>query len=360
MASIPASHDMYWTPRARGATLIPFGNLPRGWKKVATQAYGSAAASHDPWASPPPMPVPRRELRKLQQRSDGPALRFLAGHVAVALCTGGLVYLTAGSLLLLVPAMFLHGLVLVFLFAPMHECTHGTAFRRRWLNSAVGSTCGFVLLRSSLYFKYRHADHHTYTQDPSRDPDLVPMPGNARLYIAQVLGAQIWPKLVGALYRSAAGRYNALEQRFIPENERGRVSREARVLISLYLVIAVGSVATGSWPLLLIYWIVPRVMAEPVLRLVRLAEHTGMEENPDPLSNTRTTLTNRIIRFLYWNMPYHAAHHLAPSVPFHALSRLHERLPEHPVENGYIRVHRGLVKSLGTDKPMPRIEDDLA
>src|SRR5262245_3129233 len=208
------------------------------------------------------MPIERRELRKLQQRSDGPALRFLIGHIAVGVGTGALIYLSRGFLPLQIAAMFLHGVVLVFLFAPMHECTHGTAFRRRWLNSAVGFGCGFVLERSSLYFKYRHADHHTYTQDPSRDPDLVPMPGNARHYIAEVLGASLWPKLVGALVRSATGRYNALERRFIPDSERGRVSREAQILIGSYLVIAAVAVATGWWLALLLYWIVPRVMAE--------------------------------------------------------------------------------------------------
>jgi len=305
------------------------------------------------------MPIERRELRKLQKRSDGPALRFLFGHIAVGVATGTLIYLSQGIVPLLIAAMFLHGVVLVFLFAPMHECTHGTAFRRRWLNSAVGYFAGFVLLRSSLYFKYRHADHHTYTQDPSRDPDLVPMPGNFRLYVAEVLGAQLWPKLVGALSRSARGRYNELEKRFIPESERGRVTRESRILVSLYVVIVAAAVATGWWPALLLYWLIPRMLGEPVLRLVRLAEHTGMEETADPLSNTRTTLTNRMIRFLYWNMPYHAAHHLAPSVPFHALSKLHAQLPEHPVENGYIRVHKGLMGDLGTGKPMPRIDNDF-
>jgi fatty acid desaturase len=327
---------------------------------VSTEVTKTTEAPHDPWASPPEMPIERRELRTLQKRSDGPALRFLVGHILVALGTGFLVYLSRGNPLLLIPAMFLHGVVLVFLFAPMHECTHGTAFRRRWLNSVVGSTCGFVLLRSALYFKYRHADHHTYTQDPTRDPDLVPMPGNFRLYVGEVLGLSLWPKLVGALYRSATGRYNPLEQRFLPESERGRVTKEARILVSLYALIAAASIATGWWTAVLIYWIAPRVMAEPVLRLVRFAEHTGMEEGPDPLSNTRTTLTNRIIRFLYWNMPYHAAHHLAPSVPFHALEKLHEKLPEHPVEIGYVRVHRGLMKNLGTDAPMPRIDNDFA
>ena len=314
----------------------------------------------DPWATPPKVPVPRKELRKLQQRSDAPAIRHVAGHFGLLLLTGALIFAASSSLLLLIPAMFVHGVVIVFLFAPMHECTHGTAFRRRRLNSVVGYICGFLLLRSSLYFKYRHADHHTYTQDPERDPDLVPMPGSRRSYLAEVLGASFWPKLVGALYRSSRGRYNELEQRFLPESERGRVTFETRVLISLYALVTVASILTGTWLLVLTYWIIPRVLAEPLLRLVRLAEHTGMEEGPDPLTNTRTTLTNPVIRFLYWNMPFHAAHHLAPSVPFHSLSNLHERLPEHPVEYGYVRVHRGLLRDAAKGNPLPHIDNDFA
>lgn len=319
-----------------------------------------SAALVDPWAKPPKVPVPRSELRQLQRRSDVPALAHVAGHFAFLLATGALVFAASGQLLLLIPAMFVHGVVLVFLFAPMHECTHGTAFRRRRLNSVVGYICGFLLLRSSLYFKYRHADHHTYTQDPERDPDLVAMPGSRGLYIAEVLGAAFWPKLVGALYRSATGRYNELEQRFLPESERGRVSRETRVLVALYALIAAGSIVTGTWAAVLTYWIIPRVLAEPVLRLVRLAEHTGMEEGPDPLTNTRTTLTNPVIRFLYWNMPYHAAHHLVPSVPFHSLAKLHEQLPQHPVEKGYVRVHRGLIRDAGKGNPIPHVDNDFA
>lgn len=40
--------------------------------------------------------------------------------------------------------------------------------------------------------------------------------------------------------------------------------------------------------------------------------------------NTRTTLTTRVVRFLAWNMPYHAEHHAMPSVPFHKLPVLHD------------------------------------
>src|SRR5688572_3550411 len=114
------------------------------------------AAVVDPWAKPPKVPVPRRELRQLQERSDAPAIAHVAGHFGLMLLTGALIFFASSELLLLIPAMFLHGVMIVFLFAPMHECTHGTAFRRRKLNSIVGYVCGFLLLRSSIYFKFRH------------------------------------------------------------------------------------------------------------------------------------------------------------------------------------------------------------
>jgi fatty acid desaturase len=39
--------------------------------------------------------------------------------------------------------------------------------------------------------------------------------------------------------------------------------------------------------------------------------------------NTRTTFTNRLVRLLAWNMPYHVEHHVWPAVPFHRLPEVH-------------------------------------
>jgi fatty acid desaturase len=76
-----------------------------------------------------------------------------------------------------------------------------------------------------------------------------------------------------------------------------------------------------------------------------MAEHTGAEESPDLLANTRTTLANPIFRKLYWNMPFHAEHHLASSVPFHALSNLHDHVEPHLkcVSPNYFQVHREIL-----------------
>lgn len=306
----------------------------------------------DPWASPPKPPLPRKELKALQRRRNGPALRYMAGHLAIGALTTTLIALSWGTWWML-PAMFAHGVVLVFLFAPMHECTHGTAFRTRWMNSTLATFCGVVMMRPALYFRYRHAAHHSYTQDPERDPDQVPMPDGLRGYLGEVFGMEFWPKMIGTLYRGFTGRFNEREKFFLPESERPRVIWEARLMIAFYAVVVAVVALTGTWLGLLAFWLVPRIIAEPSLRLVRMAEHTGMEEGADPLTNTRTTLTNPLVRFLYWNMPYHAEHHMAPSVPFHNLAELHHALPDEPeeriyvVSKGYVRAHRDIITNLG-------------
>jgi len=71
---------------------------------------------------------------------------------------------------------------------------------------------------------------------------------------------------------------------------------------------------------------------------------------PDMLANSRTTLTNGLVRFLAWNMPFHAEHHTFPAVPFHALPALHRRLaPVIKVKTpGYIAAQRSILKGLAS------------
>jgi fatty acid desaturase len=52
-------------------------------------------------------------------------------------------------------------------------------------------------------------------------------------------------------------------------------------------------------------------------------------------------LTNRAIKFLMWNMPYHAEHHAYPAVPWHALPALHQQIQVELkyTEESYLRFH---------------------
>jgi fatty acid desaturase len=127
-----------------------------------------------------------------------------------------------------------------------------------------------------------------------------------------------------------------------------RVRDETRVFLAIYAAVVALAAATGTFDLLLLYWIVPRLAGEPFLRLIRMAEHTGAAESPDLLQNTRTVLAHPVLNFLFWNMPYHAEHHLLPSLPFHALPRLHRTVAPRlgHVSPGYVAVHRTLLRQL--------------
>ena len=97
-------------------------------------------------------------------------------------------------------------------------------------------------------------------------------------------------------------------------------------MLLAYALIAVSLLAssTALW-----LWVVPVVLGQPVLRLYLLAEHGDAPMVANMLENSRTTFTNRIVRFLAWNMPYHAEHHSYPQVPFHRLPALHGVMRAH-------------------------------
>ena len=96
------------------------------------------------------------------------------------------------------------------------------------------------------------------------------------------------------------------------------------------------------------FWLIPQLIGQPFLRGYLLAEHTGCTLDRNGLTNTRTTLTNRIVRLLMWDMPFHAEHHLYPSIPFHRLAAAHALLRDRLrfVQPGYARFNAGFVRSL--------------
>jgi fatty acid desaturase len=285
----------------------------------------------------------RERLALFNARSDVRGIIRLAGHGGALVGTGILLSLALGSPWV-VPATLLYGAVLVFLFAPLHEAIHRTAFKSRWLNDVVGWFCGAVLLLPPEYFRAFHFAHHRWTQDPAQDPELAtPKPASLAAWLLHVSGLPYWQARVGGLIMHARGR---TPEPFLAGRVGTRVVQEAQVYLAIYAAITGLSVITES-TLALTYWVIPAVAGQPLLRLYLLAEHTGCPLVADMLANTRTTMTNGIVRFFAWNMPYHTEHHAFPSVPFHALPALHRELrPDlKVVAPGYIAASRDIARA---------------
>ena len=241
--------------------------------------------------------------------------------------------------------MLPQGILIVFLFTVLHETVHRTAFRSPWLNDLVARICGFLILVPADWFRYFHFAHHRHTQDPENDPELGgAKPHTFRQYLVHVSGLPTWWSELKTLLKNASGR---CADPFVPAGGQKKVQREAVTSVALYAVLAALSFILASDALLFV-WIVPCLFGQPFLRLYLLAEHGRCPFVSNMLENSRTTYTNRLVRRLAWNMPYHAEHHSYPTVPFHKLPDLHRLTKDHlgATSESYRSFHRDYVGSL--------------
>ena len=293
--------------------------------------------------------ITKKELKPFLSRSDLPGLANFIGHIAVMVGSGYLLYLALGTWWV-APAVLLHGIIVSFLFAPMHECSHGTPFRTRWLNETVFHIVSFFYLAQPVMFRYAHAAHHTYTNIRGWDPDMT-WPENPKLkdYLWFISAIPLWRTyLVWPLRHALLGRLDEADRYYVPDSEVSRIVREARACVALYFLITAAALWFGFGWELLVFWIIPRLLGEPFMRAVRVAEHWGCEETGDLRENTRTTKTLALLRFICWNMNYHAEHHLVPLTPFHQLPALHEHLQEklRRIGESYPAVHGEVLRGL--------------
>jgi fatty acid desaturase len=284
-------------------------------------------------------------LGALSRPSDRQGALRLAAHAGCICATGLLVWLALPSWSLLVPAMAVHGLTLVTLFAPMHECVHRTAFASRAANLAVGWVAGVLSFYNSTFYRHFHAWHHRYTQDPERDPELIYPKARTRLeYLKEISGYNFWARRAIDYPALALGRMEGLP--FVPAAARREIALSMSVQLLIYLAAAV-AIGLGFRGVLY-FWFLPVLLAQPVLRALLIVEHTGCSLDRNGLTNTRTTLAAPPIRLLMWNMPFHAEHHLYPTVPFHQLPALHRNIRSslRHLASGYIAANREVTATL--------------
>ena len=288
-----------------------------------------------PIQKPQQFRIPASELLPLSVRNDRHALAHAAGHLGAIIVTGSLLWHFLGTVWA-VPLTLLQGYFVAFLFTAEHETAHHTAFKTRALNDILGHFAGFAILLPYEYYRAFHWDHHRYTNDPAKDPELArPLPRTRGRLAWYLTGIPTWIDRVRMLY--IHGVLGRVDKPWVAENKRALIRNEARWYLLGYAVIIAVSVATQSMAAVWL-WIVPLMTGLWFLRPYLLAEHTGCAHTPNMLENTRTTYTNGFVRYFAWNMPYHVEHHAYPSVPFHALPALNERLASHIVTTapGYV------------------------
>jgi fatty acid desaturase len=268
--------------------------------------------------------VPRKVMKELMQRTDGPAIRD------TIMWLGLMILFAVGAIwtwpsLWSIPFFLAYGVLYGSATdSRWHECGHGTAFKTPWMNDAVYQIACFMIMRNPVTWRWSHTRHHTDTYIVGLDPEIAvmrpPVLFKALLNLFGILDA--W-NAMKAMVINALGIVTTEEKTYVPEMEWGKMVFVARLWFVIYAATIALAIVLQSWlPILLVG--TPRLYGAWHHIMTGLMQHGGLADDVlDHRMNSRTVLINPISRFIYWNMNYHVEHHMFPMVPYHALPRLH-------------------------------------
>ncbi|MCY1055030.1 fatty acid desaturase [Nannocystis sp. SCPEA4] len=288
------------------------------------------------------------ERRELYARSDGPGLRRFAVQLALLVAAAAaVVALADAEAPLFWPIFAAYSVLLASMFAPMHEAGHGTAFASRRLNQLVLRIAAGLSLMPPTGFVAFHFEHHRKTHEvgdpeiPGGNLELAKWPNNPIAALIVLSGLPLLVAKLAALINLAVPRGPRWFARWLPflsEAHKPATIREARAILAALLAVAA---LAWLWLPALAWLLAGCVGAHAVLGPYLAAEHTGMPTRGDVLARSRSIRSNAVVRWLFWNMPYHAEHHGWPAVPFHAVPALHRRVAPHLPRRyrGYLHVY---------------------
>jgi fatty acid desaturase len=247
-----------------------------------------------------------------------------------------------------VPLWFAMGWLLLGNGAIAHETTHRHLFRSGSANRLTGAVAGAIVLMPWGVYRPYHLSHHRYTV-AIEDPEGPPLQFRSRLeYPLLTLGGLAFlVRLFGYGIAAAAGHPPAWLR--TPAQRRAAIIDTVLCLAVLGFAIVM---AFSHLEVLATVWLVPWVIALVlVVPLVLVTEHYGATVGTvDAAENTRTVVSNGVVRWMYWNNNFHTAHHQLPTVVYQSLPEL-DRITAGEllgpwISPGYVAFHRSVWHTL--------------
>jgi fatty acid desaturase len=223
----------------------------------------------------------------------------------------------------------------------VHELSHGTVFRTRWLNGLFLRFFSLITWFNFHDYKMSHTYHHLYTLHPRGDrevtlpiePSLHPL-HMIELFTLNLVGGhgEPWsyplvPVVAGTFKLAFTGKFNREWLEAIYEGQdaaRKKSINWARLILLFNAAVIAVSIAFKLWMLPVLVVLAPFV-ANWLRYFIGAPMHTGLKDNvPDFRLCVRTITLDPVSQFLYWRMNWHLGHHMFAAVPFYHLRRLHE------------------------------------
>ena len=281
------------------------------------------------WFSPK---IDRKRLKELSKRSDLPGLIHFVIYFASLIFFGYLSYVFWGTWFFLL-FFFLYSTIYTFAVANGHETVHRTAFKTRWINEVFCYISFFQLHSEPLGFRWSHTFHHSNTLqtegeydheiEVSRPTDLLKfflkfIPLTDLFYIHQ-------SSFVNTT-KLALGIMNPGSKITAPKDQQKKITRNARVILFIWLLIIIVSFYFNTWWPIIFYFL-PTFVGRPLHFAVNVTQHLAAKVDiKDHRLSSYTIILNSILSFYYWHMEYHIEHHLFPMVPSYNLKKLRKEI----------------------------------
>jgi beta-carotene hydroxylase len=206
------------------------------------------------------------------------------------------------------------------LYTTVHESVHnnisGNQKHLTWADDLFGRCAGILIIASDTAHKGAHFAHHSKTNNPEHDPDMVF--GNGKPH--QVL----W----GALTITLS------EYHWYFKNKWAGASRREKNRVIFELGSAVGlrlGIALAGFPLeAFLFGVLPNLLGMMIVALIFAWAVHRPHNNQKRYLNTSTIVFNRWadtpITYLWLFQNYHSIHHLFPNVPFHQYRKVFKKI----------------------------------
>ena len=238
------------------------------------------------------------------------------------------------SALTFISAVILIGSRQFALAVLVHDGAHNLLFSNLKVNDFFSQwLCAYPIFQDNRVYRPYHLKHHRFTETED-DPDLAlsaPFPITKISFFRKVLR-----DLTGITgfrrYSQALISILKTDGDNLPDRLKGIWFKIHGFLITNILIFLAISFFF-HWSLYFLLWWLPAfTYYSLIIRIRNIAEHCVTSGSTD-LDNTRTTLTNPIVRFLMapHRVNYHLEHHLFMMCPWYNLPKAHKMM----IQNGY-------------------------
>lgn len=205
-----------------------------------------------------------------------------------------------------VAAFAINALAIYAIFTPLHDATHGSLSKNRFINDTLGTLAALPLFPgfTTGIYRYLHLQHHRHTGAQKADPDevtvSVPMP---------------WKPIVWAFLDIYWIVWYARRIRQRPKGEVARAVASASFFVGWH---AAWLLSPFAWEFILLWLLPQRAGITFLVYLFAAMQHPeGVRQAERPLQATRMFRGGAAIRFLTLSQSQHLMHHMFPTVPYY-------------------------------------------